>query len=545
MDNLALANYFSAQLKKVRKSVLISPLEMRKSKEGNLRKISEIIEAKVVKEPNLLIEAKQRFTRDEAIVWVWLLANAKFYRDFSLAKELIPIEVEELKGKEKPFLATSVIDLKELAERYPEVFDRKTTYYFKQVLKRMEEKVIFEVDTDRYIEAMKELGYGYLVKDLEGEKIAYFGIATILRVVLTEDGKLKIVFSPYVSPLILELKKRFTLYEFEEVLKLKSRYAIILYRFFKEQLGVNRNEFSLSTEEVALLFNLEKNLKAGKLQTRDLKNKYIKPAVKEINEKTRLKVEFEAVRRGRGGKIVGFRFKVKEQQWIKDVTTKELLENFDLLEEWFKKAIRQIVKDLSLYQPVKETSIVQSLLSLKRINPAVAIWFLLHYPKSEAKLYAWEHIKWVDNHPRLDLPERYLQHTIRVPKKELDFLLDQRVKHAIVPVLQKLLKEWGIQQEHKQIPKEMEKEQEEIEIRNPLVRILVREILQKVQYLSEEEKQKLKKELNIEDFRSFLKKLILTEDIPNLQKVRVTLENLKPAYKELTWIDGVDPFDLV
>ena len=503
------------------------------------------MEAKVVKEPNLLIEAKQRFTRDEAIVWVWHLANAKFYRDFSLAKELIPIEVEELKGKEKPFLATSVIDLKELAERYPEVFDRKTTYYFKRVLKRMEEKVIFEVDADRYIEAMKELGYGYLVEDLEGEKIAYFGIATILRVVLTEDGKLKIVFSPYVSPLILELKKRFTLYEFEEVLKLKSRYAIILYRFFKEQLGVKRNNFRLSTEEVALLFNLEKSLKEGKLQTRDLKNKYVEPAVKEINEKTRLKVEIEPIRRGRGGKIVGFRFKVEEKQWSENATTKELLENFELLKEWFRKTIEQLAKELLLYQPISKDSLVQSLLSLKRINPAVAIWFLLHYPKSEAKLYALEHIKWVDNHPKLDLPERYLQHTIRVSKKELDFLLDQRVKHAVVSILREFLKEWGTGQEQKQEPKERKNEPEEIEIRNPLVRILVREILDEVQYLSEEEKQELKQELGIESFKDYLKKLILTEDILNLQKVRIAIGKVKPEQKKVAWSKDVDPFDVI
>ena len=391
-------------------------------------KIGGVMEAKVVKEPNLLIEAKQRFTRDEAIVWFWLLANAKFYRDFGLAKKLLPEDIEE----KKPFVATSVIDLKELADRYPEVFDRKTTHYFKQVLKRMEQKIIFEVDAERYAELMEELGYGYLAEDLKDEKVAYFGIATILKVVLTEDGRLKIVFSPYVSPLILELKKRFTLYDFEEVLKLQSRYSIILYRLFKEQLGLKRSYLKLNAEEVIRIFDLEEKLKKGTLQIRDLKNKYVLPAVDEINEKTSLRVEMKPIRRGRGGKIVGFEFWIAKKE--KNPQLEELLNNERTFNEWIGSVLKELSKDLE----ISKAELAEFLLSLKRIKTATALWFLLNFPQN-ARLYALRHLEITEDDKNIKLPDRFLEKLIVKPNQELKFLKDERIEPLLNRYLHNLL----------------------------------------------------------------------------------------------------------
>jgi len=420
---------------------------MRKGLSG----IEEAIRGKaIVKEPNLLIEAKQKFTKDEGIVWFWLLARAKFYKDFSLVKELIPVEVENLKEEGKLFLAKSLIDLRELAEKYPEVFDRKTIHYFKQVLKRMEKKVMFEVDIDRYLKTMEELGYKIFVSNLKRKDITYFGIATILQILMTKEGKLEIVFSPYISPLIFELKKRFTLYDFEEVLKLNSRYSIIMYRLLKEKFGLKINDFRLDLEEIRNILDL-----TSKIQASDIRNKYLLPAIKELNEKTSLKVEMTPIRRGRGGKIVGFRFKVEEKPRLEKVTEKDLVENFNLLKDWFKKAVEELTQDLSVQGPVQKLDIVNALLNLRYISPAVAIWFLLHYPRGEARFYAWEHINWVENNAKIKLPEKYLKHSIQVPKKELEFLWDQRVKHIAWEVLKSLKEEWEKKEPKKDLKKEV------------------------------------------------------------------------------------------
>jgi len=493
-----------------------------------------------VKEPNLLIEAKQKMTREELLVWSWCLVNARFWITDGDGRELSLEELEEIRKKQEVFYAVSIVSLSELKKRFPDYFTKDRVKYWRDVLKGMEKKIGFEVNYELYKQTLEELGFDYFLEKFKQNKAdKYFGIATIMAVGLSSDGQLTITYTPLVAPLLVLLKKWFTIYNFEEVLKLDLKASIVLYRIFKEKLGLKRNEFELSREEIIELLNLKK------IGANDLARKYIEPAVKEINEKTRLKVEVEQIRRGRGrgGKIVGFRFRVEEEPRPEEATTKDLVENFDVLKNWFKKTIEQLAEELSLHKQISPAEIAQSLLSLERINPAIAIWFLLHYPKSEAKLYALEHIKWVDSHPKLDLPNRYLQHTIRVPKKELDFLQDQRVKHAAISILQELKKEWEEKQPKKSEPKKAESEPEEIEIRNPVVRILAQEILSEVQYFSEEEKQKLKQELGVESFRDYLKKLILTEDIANLQKVRVAIEKVKSKRKKSAWDEDEDPFD--
>ena len=494
------------------------------------------------KEPNLLIEAKQKMTREELLVWSWCLVNARFWITDGDGRELTLEELEEIKKKQEVFYAVSSVELEELRRRFPQHFNKDKVRYWREVLKGMEKKIVFEVNCEQYKKVLEDLGFSYILNKFVKEKYhTHCGIATIMGVFFSETkGKLSVIYTPLVAPLLVLLKKWFTIYNFEEILNLDLKASIVLYRLFKEKLGLKKNEFELSKEELIGLFNLEK------INIRDLKRQYIEPAIKEINEKTRLKVEAEPVRRGRGGKIVGFRFRVEEEPRPEEATTKDLVENFDVLKKWFKKTIEQLAEELSLHKQVSPAEIARSLLSLERINPAVAIWFLLHYPKSEAKLYAWEHIKWVDNHPKLDLPERYLKHAIQTPKKELQFLWDQRVKHAIVPILAELKKEWGTGQEQESKepePKKAESEQEEIEIRNPVVGILAEEILTEVKYLSEEEKQKLKQELGVESFRDYLKKLILTEDIANLQKVRVAIEKVKSKREKRTWDE--EPFDLM
>ena len=493
-----------------------------------------------------MIEAKQKMTREELLVWAWCLANARFWITDGDGRELSLEELEEIRKKQEVFYAVSSVELEELKRRFPEHFNKDKIYYWREVLKRMEKKIVFEVNCEAYKQVLEDLGFTYILEKFVKKKDpTYCGIATIMGVFYSEPrGDLQVVYTPLVAPLLVLLKKWFTIYNFEEILNLDLKASIVLYRIFREKLGLKRNEFELSRENLLELLDLKK------VTGQDLARKYIEPAVKEINEKTRLKVEVEQIRRGRGrgGKIVGFRFRVEEEPRPEEATTKDLVENFDVLKKWFKKTIEQLAEELSLHKQVSPAEIAQSLLSLKRVNPAVAIWFLFHYPKSEAKLYALEHIKLVDSHRKLELPERYLKHAIQTPKKELQFLWDQRVKHAVAPILEELKKEWEEKQKQEPKepePKETESEQEVIEIRNPVVGILAREILSEVEYLSEEEKQELKQELGIESFKDYLKKLILTEDILNLQKVRIAIGKVKPEQKKVAWSKDVDPFDVI
>ena len=92
------------------------------------------------------------------------------------------------------------------------------------------------------------------------------------------------------------LKKWFTLYSFEEVLRLDLKSSIVLYRVFKEKLGLRKKEITLDIDTLNALFGLKKT------STWDLRRKYLEPAVKELNEKISLRVEMRPIRRGRGEK---------------------------------------------------------------------------------------------------------------------------------------------------------------------------------------------------------------------------------------------------
>ena len=475
------------------------------------------------KEPNLLIESKQKLTREELLVWSWCLVNARFWITDGDGRELMLEELEQIKKKKEVFYALSEVDLEELRRRFPQHFNKDKVRYWRDVLKGLEKKIGFEVNYDLYKQTLEELGFDYILKKFKQNRAEkYFGLATIMAVGLSIDGILTITYTPLVAPLLVLLKKWFTVFNFEEVLNLELKASIVFYRIFKEKLGLKRNEFELSKEELLELLDL-KNLTSW-----DLRRDYIEPAVKEINEKTRLKVEAEPVRRGRGGKIVGFRFRVEEEPRLEEATTKDLVENFDLLRKWFKKTIQGLTSDLSLQKEIRPIDIVNSLLTLKRINPAVAIWFLLHYPKSEAKLYALEHIKWVEDNTKLEYPERYLQHAIQTPKKEYQFLLDQRVKHEAWAILRELKEEMEEKERTKTQNKKAENTQE-------VLNVIVEEILAKVKLLNEDSKQKLKEILGVEIFRDYLTQLIREKNIPKLQKVLVLVQEILEEQRQKEW----------
>jgi len=334
-----------------------------------------------VKEPNTLIEAKQKMTREEMVIWLWGLVSAKIYSDKN-GKPIPEDQIEEIKKNRETIYAVSWIDLNELAERFPDYFSERKLRYYRQIVKGLERKIVFEVNLHQYLKALEITGFGYLKKELgipNPDDVYYYGIATVMSIALMKDGRLQIVFSPHIAPLLVSLKKWFTLYRFDEILSLKSKNSIILYRIVKEKLGLKQKSFTLSPEEIKLIFNLKKEIKVW-----DIRRKILKPAVEEINEKTSLKIEFEPIRKGRGGRIVAYKFEVEEVE-------------LSTADTYFasEKKILKWIKDLSLSIDGEkipyERVVVELIEELERVNPAIALWFLLNYP-SHLRENALKHI---------------------------------------------------------------------------------------------------------------------------------------------------------
>lgn len=119
------------------------------------------------------------------------------------------------------------------------------------------------------------------------------------------EGLVRFTFSNAIIPFLMELEKRFTVYEIEQVSQLSSGYAIRLYEFFMQYFDkrTGRGWLEISLEDLRFRFGLLPNEyeRIGNFKTRVLDY-----SIKEINDKTNLTVTYEQRKKGRV--IVGFRF---------------------------------------------------------------------------------------------------------------------------------------------------------------------------------------------------------------------------------------------
>jgi plasmid replication initiation protein len=439
-----------------------------------------------IREPNTLIEAGQKLSREELIIWLWSMLKAR-----PVGRNIENYELEKLKkNKEIPILIGEV-DLNELRELFPEYFSGRKLKYYKQILKQMESKVAFEVNLSKYIETLEKLNFGYIVEKLElpsPKEVEYYGISVIMSISLLKTGKIQIVYSPYVTPLLLELKTRYTTYDFIQILELSSKYSVVLFRLIKERIGLKQTNFIISFED------LQKLMDTSFKRWVDFNRKVLKPAILEINEKTKYSLEYTTVKSGR--KVVGVRFIIKEKPFLPTLSRKlQLIELLKLLVSDFNK----IDKKLTL------NKLVKALLSLKRVNPSLALWFLLHYPEGEPRVYAWDHIMWVEENPKISYPDKYIESLIKDKNPNLNWLLDQRTKDLIRRDLEKFITE---------------------ESNTETIKLIAEEIMIKVNQLRDKYRKILGETLGVKSFKEYLNKLIKEKDISKLNEISELVEEL-------------------
>ena len=119
------------------------------------------------------------------------------------------------------------------------------------------------------------------------------------------EGTVLLRFDPYLKPLLLQLQSYFTKYELGQVLQFKGQYTIRFFEFRKSFLGKNKKVVEFPLDKLREAFGL------GKKEYRDFDNfrrRVLEPARLELLEKTGQSFVWEAVRQGRGGKVVGVQF---------------------------------------------------------------------------------------------------------------------------------------------------------------------------------------------------------------------------------------------
>lgn len=124
------------------------------------------------------------------------------------------------------------------------------------------------------------------------------------------EGWVELAFWHELSPMLFELKERFTSYKLDRVGGLRSVYSWRLFELLMQFKSTGK--LKITVDEFSQIMEAPKSFKAN---FANLRIKVIEPAVKEIREKDGLKVKWEPVKAGRKVQTLIFTFP-KEQQTV-------------------------------------------------------------------------------------------------------------------------------------------------------------------------------------------------------------------------------------
>ncbi len=132
-----------------------------------------------------------------------------------------------------------------------------------------------------------------------------YQMSWLSSVVYNDDkGTVSLRFDPVLKPFLLELKKNFTSYKYENIVKLRSSYSIRIYELLKQYERLKERYFTV--EDFRSILGLENQYKTYG----NLKNRVIKPAKKELENFSDLRFDLEEVKTGR--KVTGIKFLIEK-----------------------------------------------------------------------------------------------------------------------------------------------------------------------------------------------------------------------------------------
>ena len=170
-----------------------------------------------------------------------------------------------------------------------------------------------------------EWGYKYI--NSKGNKVVAYERFTQSAKYIEAEATVKFMFANAIIPLLVELEKRFTTYEIEQVAQLSSSYAMRLYEFFMQHLDkkTGKGWLDISLDDLRFRFGL---LPTEYKRMCDFKRDVLELSLKQINTKTDLSATYTQRKQGRV--IVGFRFDFERKTNAKPKKTKEKTANIDL-----------------------------------------------------------------------------------------------------------------------------------------------------------------------------------------------------------------------
>lgn len=149
----------------------------------------------------------------------------------------------------------------------------------------------------------------YVREEMHGRTIKFIKIPWVSRCEYCADIGVALQLNDALKPFLLNLKERYTQYTLQEVLAMKSVYAIrifemLLSRIMSRTLPKNGIQVVLSVQEIRECCNCEEKYPAFG----NFKNKVIDKAINEIHRVTTFRVRYSYIKRGRN--VIAIEFDV-------------------------------------------------------------------------------------------------------------------------------------------------------------------------------------------------------------------------------------------
>jgi plasmid replication initiation protein len=123
----------------------------------------------------------------------------------------------------------------------------------------------------------------------------------------SNEGEVSFQFNPDLKEYLFDINNNFTKYRIRHVLGLKSVYAIRIYELMCQHL--EKGSFYLWVSDFRKLFELENKYKMFS----EIKKFILNPAMKELNKKSNVNIDFTTEKKGRTVKKIIFNFSEKDQ----------------------------------------------------------------------------------------------------------------------------------------------------------------------------------------------------------------------------------------
>lgn len=207
----------------------------------------------------------------------------------------------------------------------------------------------------------------------------WLGSVTIVK----QSGEIKFAFEPQLEPFLFEVKKNFTKYPLQNIIKLKSGFSIRVYELLKQYAVIGKRKFEL--QDLRAMLGLDESAYP---RYYDFKRRVLLTAQNELKKKTDISFTFKEERHG-GKKITSLTFFIHQQK-------QENEEELDQIDISFKKdtlsaPVNEIVdtkvdeKEIRLANRLKEFGLddwqIKKIVKEVGPDPQTGIWRLINEVK--------------------------------------------------------------------------------------------------------------------------------------------------------------------